>query len=122
MQYTGFTLLEILISLFIFSLALLGLDAMQLTTLRQAKTTYYLSVTSVQLNAMAERLAATKGQQLLESQQHWNEHNKEVLPNGRGTIRGEYPHVNLSLFWGAAREDACVKDKLGQAGCLHLDL
>ena len=118
----GFTLLEVLISLFILSILLLGLDAMQLAALREAESAYYLSVATQQLNNMLERLQITKNDSLSDQQQQWNQQNQMVLPNGRGVISGEYPHIKLAIYWGDESAGACEKDKIGQSGCLQLAL
>ena len=117
-MFAGFTLLEVLISLFLLSLLLLGLDAMQLTALHQAKSAYYFSVASEQLHSMRERLQVIKGENVEVWQQAWNEQNRVLLPHGVGKIQGTAPEFVLSIFWGNKTSDVCDRNKIGQSGCL----
>lgn len=119
-QYLGFSLIEILISLFIISMMLLGFDAVQLTSLREMKSAYYFSVATQQLTVMAEQLHAYQEGNLDKPLRSWNKQNKDVLPQGRGTITGIYPTFLLAIFWGNMPSEICYKDKIGQSGCLHM--
>ncbi len=119
-NHPGFTLLEILITLFILSLLLLGLNAMQLTALRKTTAAYYFSVATEQLHSMAERLHATNGSNNMLSQLSWNEQNKEVLPQGVGTINENTSNATLTLFWGKQHAYQCDRTTIGQSGCLQL--
>lgn len=118
----GLTLLEVLISLFIFSLLLFGLDAMQVHTLRHAKASFYASVAMQQIENMIEHLKVAKGAPLEELEKKWNEQNQRILPNGRGVLMGIYPHLKIAIFWGKEEGDLeCNEDKLDQDGCLHIE-
>jgi Tfp pilus assembly protein PilV len=120
MRHAGFSLIEVLVSFFLLSLMLLGLDAMQITALRQAKTACYFSVATQQLNVMAERLDVLKDSDPTEQLTRWNQQNQTVLPQGRGTLSGNYPQFLLSIFWGDKNIQKCNQNKIGQSGCLHL--
>ena len=115
----GFTLLEVLVSLFILALLLLGLDAVQMKALHSVKSAYYFSVATEQLNSMLERLQTTHYQNNIDSLQLlWNEQNKRVLPQGRGTISLAPPNVVLTIYWGKIAN--CDRDKIGQSGCVRV--
>jgi hypothetical protein len=90
--------------------------------LREAKAAYYFSAATNQLNNMLERLQVTKNDSISDQLQQWNQHNQVVLPNGRGIVSGEYPHFKLAIYWGEGNESSCEKDKVGQSGCLHIDM
>lgn len=111
---SGFTLLEILISLFLLSLILLGLDAMELAALREAQTAYSFAVAAEQAKAISGRIRVKQGRDMTEWVQH--------LTNGKGSVRGNYPHQQIIIFWGAQEMHACEKDIIKKNGCLHLDL
>jgi len=96
------TLLEVLISLFILALMLLGLDAMQLSSLRQAKTAYYFSVATQQLASMAEHVKAQSYPAFKVSPE---------LPQGRAMLTGTYPNYTLSICWKG--------NPIGQSQCLR---
>lgn len=119
-QCKGVSLIEILISFFIFSLLLLGLDAMQVTALRQAKANYYFTVATQQAQSMAEYLRVIKEDNWQPQFNLWNKQNKEVLPQGRGMIQGHYPSYTLTIFWGKETSLTCENNKTGQSGCINL--
>ena len=118
----GINLIELLISLFILSIMLLGLDALQITALREAVSTYYFNVATEQLNVMAERLHTFKDNNLDEQLMIWNEQNRNVLPKGRGEMSGQYPDIALTIFWGMKSQKTCHKNTIGQSGCLRLSV
>lgn len=116
----GFTLLEVLVTLFILSLLLLALNAMQLTALRNTTSAYYFSVATEQLQSMAERLEATHGNPSSLQLLKWNEQNKTILPEGVGMIREMAPDTALILSWGKINANECDRTIVGQSGCLQL--
>lgn len=119
-KFQGFTLIEILVSLFILSLFLLGLDAMQITALREARAAYFFSVASQQLNVMAERLAVLPDQSNLEEEiARWNKQNQAVLPLGRGQPIGHDSHSVLQITWGKRDITECKHNHINQSGCLR---
>jgi prepilin-type N-terminal cleavage/methylation domain-containing protein len=121
-RFAGFTLLEILVSLFILALLLLGLDAIQIRALASAKSTYYFSVATEQIRSISERLQATEGGQRDALQAAWNEQNKLVLPQGYGVISGNPPTFILTIFWGKNLSLKCDRDTYGQSGCIRTSI
>jgi prepilin-type N-terminal cleavage/methylation domain-containing protein len=119
-RISGFTLLEVLISLFILSLLLLGLDAAETQALRQAKAVYYFNVAREQLNSMVEQLQTTQGAEFANIEAKWNEQNKQILPQGKGQISKQLPQFILSIFWGENIDASCQRNKIGLSGCLRL--
>jgi prepilin-type N-terminal cleavage/methylation domain-containing protein len=114
---SGFSLIEILISLFILSLLLLGFDAMELTSMRDSKTSYFFNVASIQMLAMTERLYALDQSQGLEEQVAiWNKQNHALLPHARGIVSGQYPFYQISLAWGG--NASCEISHQRQLQCL----
>ena len=87
---SGVSLIEILISLFIISIMLFGLDAMQLTALREVKAAYYVTVATEQITSMRERLIVARNKNITPQIVIWNKQNNEILPHGRGAVTGEY--------------------------------
>ena len=118
----GSSLLEIIICLLILSFLLLGLDAMQLTALREAKAAYYFSVATQQLNEMTERLQTLAGENYTEQLAVWNRQNQVVLPQGRGMIQRSDSVLIVSIFWGEKEKPVCDKNKIEQSGCLRMVL
>ena len=118
-SHVGFSLIEVLISLIILSILLLGFDAMQMVTLREAKAAYYFSVATEQLNSMLARLEAFHGRNDADQLAEWNKQNQDVLPQGRGIMHGIYPDFVLDIFWGDLHVSECNENKIGQSGCLR---
>jgi len=93
---SGFTLLEILITIVIMSLGLLGLAGLQALSLRNNQIAYYRGVAAQQAYDMADRIRA----------------------NQAGVAAGNYDDLDNST----PADEACFSDDQGQAGCSAGDL
>jgi Tfp pilus assembly protein PilV len=116
----GSSFIEIIISMFLISLMLLGLDAMHIMALREAKSSYYFSVAMQQLLNMSERLHSSDENDLTEQIAEWNKQNTVVLPDGRGVVSGRYPGIRVEVFWGDNKQHMCRANKIGLTGCVYL--
>ncbi len=118
----GFTLLEVLISLFLLTFILLGFDEMEIYSLRQTRATYYFHLATQQLNSMIERLQ-TVGMysSVTEQIEIWNMQNQQLLPEGQGEVIGSYPNYTLIIFWGNALH-SCPEIKIGRSGCIKRNI
>lgn len=116
----GFSLLEALISIIIFSMALLGLNAMDIFTMREQLNSYYTSLAIQQIQNIEERLSTLGKQAGLNDQvKLWNLQNEVLLPSGKGEVLGQYPRYFISLFWG----DSNCKDRQEEkVGCIKEEL
>lgn len=119
---SGTSLIEILISILLLSILLLGVDAMQMITLQKAKTNYYVAVATHQLHILSERLKLTKNNDVALDLLIWNQQNQAILPQGKGVIQGDFPHYEIMIFWGNKNAMECKKNKIAQIGCLHRSL
>lgn len=114
----GFTLIEILISLFLLSLILFGFNSFELYSLREARNSYYYSVAENQLNNMVERLQhPTHLNQKIEI---WNKQNRQLLPHGHGQVDGQFPSYTVSIFWGSAESQPSCKK--GRSDCISIPI
>lgn len=118
----GFTFLEIMISLLILSFMLLGLDALQIETMKAEEASFDLSVATRQIQNMVERLQVIGEDDVSEQMLAWNKENQLVLPQGVGRVKGLYPNYKIAIFWGAKVGDECLVNHMGTSGCLHYDL
>lgn len=112
----GFSLIEVLISLLLVSLILLGLDGAQFYALKQAKTAYFLNVATQQLQNLTERLAASQTPE--QPLALWNNENRQLLPSGFGTVNGESPNYTITIYWGR-KKSQCASQQIGESGCLQ---
>ena len=101
-KLSGYTLIEVLVSLLLLSVMLLGMDVMQIFALRQSRAAYYLSVAHTQMQSISERLRMTATLDPAMTISAWNTENALVLPQGVGYVRGSYPVYHAQLCWGGA--------------------
>jgi prepilin-type N-terminal cleavage/methylation domain-containing protein len=114
----GFSLMEVLMSLLLISLILLGLDAGQLYTMNEVKTIYFYNLAENQMSNAIERLSALKMYDgLNEELTRWNAENQIILPQGFGTITGSFPNYMITIYWGNISH-SCKKEQIGLSGCL----
>jgi len=118
-QSTGLTLLEVMISLCILSIAMLGFDVLQIAAMRQAKALFYGTIARQQVKMIEELLMSAGENNSTDYIELWKKQNTEVLPRGRGQITGAYPQYGISIFWGGLSEGQCLQSTIGVQGCLR---
>jgi len=122
MTLSGFSLLEVLISLVLLSFILLGFDATEIYSMRASRAAYYFDVANQQVSNMTERLIMVANDADLSSQiAIWNTENKIVLPQGKGQVIGHYPDFTIIVYWGN-NSSFCTHNQLGNIGCINLHL
>lgn len=98
---------------------LLGFDAVQMIALQETKSSYYFAVANQQANELAELLSLYQNDNLNELLLLWNEHNQEVLPQGKGLLTGRDPNYVLTISWGGYPMKDCRTQQLKpNGGCL----
>lgn len=112
---SGFTLLEVLVSLILLSIMLLGLDAMNIASQRLAKSIWYGHLATLQIENMHEMLRAGEGKLSEQQFQEWEAQNSALLPRGRGMVTGL---SSVSVFWGDKNQISCEKNIIAPVGCL----
>jgi prepilin-type N-terminal cleavage/methylation domain-containing protein len=113
----GFTFIEIITSLLLLCILLMGADAFQLETLRSVKANFYAFLANNQLINLVEKCHASR-QLSMNDIEVWNQQNKTLLPNGVGEVHGQCPQMKLTIFWGKISSKQCDKIRLGESGCL----
>ena len=108
-RYNGTSLMEVLISLVLISILLLGIDAVQIISLQKTKINYYVAVAEQQIISMMEGMKDTE---------IWNQQNQEVLPQGRGVLTDKV----ISIFWGNMNGENCESNKIKKDGCIRYNL
>lgn len=97
MENTGFSLLEILIALFILSFSLLGIAALQTSALHHSQDAYLRSIAAVQVANMAERSLA---EQVTTAEINaWNTANATLLPEGTGIYKSLTNYHRIIISW-----------------------
>lgn len=117
----GFTLLEVLISLFLLSLALIGINSVQLSAMHQARNAYNTQQALTFAQNMSTYLRSHHGQGG-DYQIRWHAEVQSRLPQGRAFINGSYPHYRISVLWGERPPHVCEKSQSGKSGCMVVDL
>lgn len=102
----GFTLIEVLITLVVLSVALLGVGVLQVKALQYSYASYQRSVATMQANDLVERLWA--GMCALPTSKdtiaaEWVTSNTNSLPNWSGTLgydaTGNIPIYTITISW-----------------------
>ncbi len=95
----GFTFLELLIALAIFSAGLLGVLQLQFLAQRQLYDAVYISRAVQQAYNLSALFimfdAAPNSARALQLQEDWNVRNAEILPEGNGQVMGDV----ISVTW-----------------------
>lgn len=115
---SGFSLIEVLVSLLLLSFILFGFDSAEIYSVREIRAAYYFDMANDQLNNMIERLQAIGDQtDMSQSVTTWNIQNKNLLPQGMGEVLGVFPTYKINIFWGENRPP-CQQNQLGSSGCI----
>jgi type IV pilus assembly protein PilV len=101
----GFTLLEVLVALFILSFGLLGIAGLQLTALQQSQDSYAQSLAVIQLFSMQERLRANKSAETRNRElADWNASNARLLSHGKGSYQCQANVCVITIRWQTHKE------------------
>lgn len=121
LRSSGFSWIEVLVSLNIILVLLLGLNATYVNTLKATKMTYYAAVAAQQLRSFSEVLYATNGANIAQIRKQWHMQLAKVLPHGREIIHINNGYLVASVLWGNDSID-CQKPITDQAGCINLNV
>lgn len=115
---SGFSLIEVLISLLLLSFILLGFEATEVNSMRDSRAAYYFDVANNQLSNMYERLKLLGDYSDISPQvDAWNKENQIVLPQGKGQVVGRFPKFTIMVYWGD-KQNMCTQNQLGSSGCI----
>ncbi len=97
----GFSLLEVLISLFILSVGLLALAKLQVAAMINIHEAYLQTLASVRLRSITAIIKTLPQDQLAGEIQHWNAVNRERFPQGQSSVSVSGFHYRVLLSWYA---------------------
>lgn len=103
----GFSLIEVLISLFLFSLLLISFNAMMLQMMKEVKSLYYYHFAIQQQLQFGEQLTVVKNNSA--RLKEWNQQNKSVLPHGFVQVKHSQNKTHIVLQWFKGN-NACNKE------------
>jgi len=95
----GFSLIELLISLLIFSVGILGLLKLHLLSLKQTQFSYWQSYADQQISNMAEEIIAMHCDGLSHILIDEWKNNVKKLPGGQGEIVGTSLDYKIKVVW-----------------------
>ena len=96
----GFSLIEVLLALFILSVGLLGIAQMQLSSLHHTEEAYRQSIATIQLSSLSERLQANPSDTARQNElTQWNTQNARLLPKGKGKYQCNAEHCTAQIQW-----------------------
>jgi len=116
-KVSGFSLIEVLVSLLILSWLLLGLAVLEVNSMRQARIILLFNLAANQLANLSERVFASVGIETQPTITSWNSENKTILPKGIGDLEGQFPNYQLTIEWGAY-VNHCDTTLIGESGCI----
>lgn len=95
---------------------LLGLDAIQLVSLREANAAYYFRVAVEEGDAIKQRLKFISKDDLQAEIADWSRSIQAVLPGGKGIIKDDKSEIKI--IWGGVSAEECKENKIGVSGCV----
>lgn len=109
----GFTFLELLIALGLFSIGLLGVLQLQYWAQRQLQEAIYVNRAFEQaynFSALLQMFSAKPMSALSQTlQQQWNEENAQVLPNGYGELIPQGNGAFIKVYWQSPVQSAQIQ-------------
>ena len=105
----GFSLIEVVISLFILSIALSAFLLLQTKILKRIYSSYLYTVAVTQVNSAFSRSLSLNRNELFV----WNLNNKILLPQGKGEFGSLYD-ISLCWFDRLSGDKKCLKFQTGK--------
>ena len=104
----GFTLMEVVVSLFLLFVIFVGYEKIQLVMTEETIQYYYDSIALQQLKNLSAYFASYVDHPIPPFNiatfhnflNRWNQDNKLLLPHGHSTVTVAYPHYQATLVWG----------------------
>lgn len=108
----GFSLIEVLISLLLISLILLGLDVTDVYVLHQNKDSWSMMVAANQIKSMIERISVCNSEkEVVDQVAQWRQENKKLFMHGH--ISQSLSDYTITICWDSLQtKSACLQEKI----------
>ncbi len=113
----GFTLLEVLMGLFLLAFSLLALKSIEVSAARKARANQYYQRALLLTKNMQYYLQSHHGE-FNQYQARWQQQINSLLPAARGVVTAANQKYQIKIVWGGMRADECHEIVNGVKGCL----
>ena len=93
----GFSMVELLVAMLIFSIGLLGIASLQVTGMRMTRDAELIGQASLLASTMAEKIRSNAS--AINDVANWNQKIQTALPNGVGNITSANRTHTISVSW-----------------------
>jgi len=104
----GFSMIELLVSMLVFAIGLLGIISLQTYSMRMTHDAELMGQASLLVNSMADKLRV-QGEQLDVSP--WKQQVELALPQGSGTVESSGQLFTISVDWVESSDSASDKSR-----------
>lgn len=117
----GFSIIEVLVALFLLSIVLLGVEEQMLKSLQSSQEALNQTIAIEQLNGMASMIALFPGQ-YQNFLSEWNEDNQNFFLNGNGEIKTNTSEMKIRITWrsGSSQVWQCDSSRQLDMSCIEL--
>jgi type IV pilus assembly protein PilV len=105
-KQSGFSLIELLISLLIFSVGILGLASLQITSMRMTQDAQQHYIASLLATAISNQLSVNAA---LPDISFWQTQVSESLPAGEVLVEGIPQGYRVSVRWNSSEDQSAVQ-------------
>ncbi len=120
-KHSGFSLIEVLVALFLLSIVLLGVEEQMLKSLQSSQGALNQTIAVEQASGMASmmELFPTQYQNFLPG---WNQDNQNLLPDGKGEIKVSGSDMSIQITWrsGSSQIWQCKSSRQSDISCIEL--
>lgn len=106
----GFSLIEILISLLLLSILMMGFEATSLYAVREIREAYFLSYAQNQMASLADYVRAHQLRVSPDFLENWNQQNKDILPKVTSQIIEGETFYKVELCW--KEQNNCLRENI----------
>lgn len=99
---SGFSMIELLVAMLVFSVGLLGMASLQITGLRMARDADLMALASLYASSMADQIRANSSVGVDSSE--WKRMIQTGLPQGLGEVKFDNHRHTISISWAESQD------------------